>query len=294
MGVGVLESLKVIGRQLDRGVFPKVWDGGIVKPSEPAGSSLTLGAEKPDGKRAERRPETGSGPRAAGGHGQAGGSRPAGAAAPVFGAEPQAHYEEELGALAEAYPGTQLWRQEQGLWVMTRSSLLPGLRRHAMFVTCVSFARKVARSWAFWGDPLAAPGWIGPRHTNFPDGSICAFEPTDGTWSFGDSLVVLLDLYTVWALRHLHLELLGRWPGYQAVAQPYERLLELRPDEYCGCGKSNKLYGDCCREKDLAGDRIGAAVRFFFFSGGRLREPPEPIVRFAREANNPPAISELL
>lgn len=294
MDIRVLESLKEIGRQLDRGVFPRVWDGGIVKPSEPAGNSLTLGAEKADGKRAERRPETGSWPGATGGQGQAGGSRSAGAAAPVFGAEPKAHYEEELGALAEAYPGTQLWRQDHGWWLKTRSSLLPGLRRHAVLVTCVCFARKVARSWAFWGDPLAAPAWIGPRHTNFPDGSICAFEPMDGTWTFGDPLVVLLDLYTVWALRHLHLELLGRWPGYQAVAQPYERILELRPDEYCGCGASDKLYGDCCREKDLAGDRIRAAVRFLFSSGGRLREAPEAVVRFARKAKNPPVIHELL
>jgi hypothetical protein len=294
MQVEALETLKEIGQQLDRDVLPKVWNGGIVKPSEPAAISPTLGQEKEDGKGAERRPAAGPRAGTSGWQGSAGGSRPAGAAAPVVLAELQAHYEKELGALAESYPGTQLWHQEQGLWLLTRSSLLPGLRQHAIFLTCVCYARSVVRSWAFWGDPLAAPAWIGPRHTNFPDGSICAFEPTDGTWIIGDSLVVLLDLYTVWALRHLHLQVLGRWPGYQAVAQPYERILELRPDEYCGCRQADRLYGECCRDKDLARDRIADAISFFFFSGGRLREPPAEIVRFAREASNPPRISELL
>ena len=295
MRAEALEMLKEIGRQLDRDVYPRVWNGGVVTPSEPTGSPSTVGLEKEDVKRAKGRPETGPRPGAAGGQGPAGGSRPAGAAAPVVGAELQARYEEELaGAVVETYPGTQLWRQEQGFWLMTESTLLPGLRQNAIFVTCVCFDRKMARSWAFWGDPLVAPAWIGPRHTNFPDGSVCAFELSDGTWLFGHSLVLLLDLYTVWALRQLHLQVLGRWPGYQAVAQPYERILELRPDEYCGCNWSDRLYGECCRDSDLARDRVADAISFFFFSGGRLREPPESVVSFARDRKNPPRISDLL
>jgi hypothetical protein len=178
--------------------------------------------------------------------------------------------------------------------LLNQSALLSGLRQNAIFLTGACFARGMVRSWGFWGDPLAAPVWIGPRHTNFPDGSICAFEPRDGTWIFGDSLVLLLDLYTVWTLRQLHLQVLGRWPGYQAVAHPYERILELREDEYCGCGRTDRLYGECCRDKDLGRNRIADAVSFFFFSGGRLREPPEAIVQFAREARHPPKISDLL
>lgn len=294
MQIEALETLKEIGRQLDRDVYPRVWNGGIVTPSEPAESPSTLGLEKENGKRAKRRPETGPRPGAAGWQGPAGGSRPAGAPAPVVGAELQAHYEKELGALVETYPGTQLWHQEQSLWLMARSSLLPGLRQNAIFLVCVCFAQNLVRSWGFWGDPLVAPAWIGPRHTNFPDGSICAFEPTDGTWSIGESLILLLDIYSVWALRQLHLQVLGRWPGYQAVAQPYERILELREDEYCGCSQADRLYGECCRDKDLGRDRIADAISFFFFSGGRLREPPEAIVRFAREAKDPPEISDVL
>lgn len=196
--------------------------------------------------------------------------------------------------LQKIYPGVQLWEQEQGVWVLVESGLFPGLRQHAMFLVGVSYLRATVRSWAFWGDPLAAPSWIGPRHTNFPDGSICAFEPTDGTWLFGEPLVALLDLYTVWAVRHLHLRIFGRWPGPQAVHMPYERVLELNADEHCGCGESNRRYGECCRGKDLTRNRIKDAVEFFFWSGGVLRSPPAPVERFVRERQGVEALADWL
>jgi hypothetical protein len=152
----------------------------------------------------------------------------------------------------------------------------------------------LVRTWAFWTGLITTAAWIGPRHTNFPDGSVCAFEPADGTWAFGDSLVDLMDLYTVWVLRHLHLQTVGRWPGYQSVRLPYERILELRPDEFCGCEQSHLLYGGCCRNTDLARDRMADAMNFFFFSQGRLREPPASVLRFVHEGGEPPAVNDVL
>lgn len=111
----------------------------------------------------------------------------------------------------------------------------------------------------------------------------------------GDPIVKLLDLHSVWAVRHLHLQVFGRWPGPQAVHHPYERILELREDEYCGCAVGDKLYGECCRNEDLATNPIANAVSFFFFSGGCLREPPEAVARFVRqEKEEPPRLDELL
>lgn len=180
------------------------------------------------------------------------------------------------------------------MWLLVESGLLHGLREHAVFLIGVSYLRAAVRSWAFWGDPLATPSWIGPRHTNFPDGSICAFDPADRTWTFGEPIVELLDLYTVWAVRHLHLRVLGRWPGPQAVHMPYERILELNTDELCGCGNSKRRYGECCRGKDLARNRIKDAVEFFFWSGGVLRSPPAPVERFVRERQGIDALAEWL
>jgi hypothetical protein len=150
------------------------------------------------------------------------------------------------------------------------------------------------RSWAFWRDPLAHPEWIGPRHTNFPDGSICAFEPKDGTWCFGDPLVQLLDLCTLWALRHLYLQEFGRWPGYQSIHFPGERLLELRGDEHCGCSNSEKLYANCCMPTDMTGNRIGESLSFFWHTGG-LRKPPEAVVSYVRSSTKlPPSLATLV
>ena len=197
--------------------------------------------------------------------------------------------------MLEAYPNTRVWYQKEGLWLLTESSLLPGLWQKAVFLTGIPYVRTLAvRSWGFWvGGLYKGPVWIGPRHTNYPDGSVCAFEPADGTWHAGDSMVELLDLYTLWALRHLHLQDFGRWPGHQAVHYAHERIMELKEDEYCGCGKSNKLYGECCRVKDLAGDWVSEATTFNFEMGG-IRKPPDDIVRFICYQTEPPKIRNLL
>ncbi len=288
------DVLKQIGHQLDADVFPAVKNGGFVVPSEQVVPSSTLGMESDyvDGARGReetRRSAGRQGPQGA----RAGGSRPSDQAPSILGANAPTRYEDELSGLQKVYPGAQLWRQEQGVWLIVPSALLRGLGQHALFLVGVSFIRQAARSWAFWGDHLGAPLWIGPRHTNFPDGSICAFEPSDGTWVYGSSLVQLLDLYTVWALRHLHMQVFGRWPGSQVVHHPYERLLEIRKDERCGCGAANKNYADCCRDGDLARDRIADAVNFVFWSRG-LRRPPEAVLTFMRDRKEPPPISLIL
>jgi len=289
-----LQVLQEIGRQLDKNTFPIVKNGGIVVPSELAVPLSILGVEnRNDSTSRQRRPETRSWKGASGRQGSARRPWPSRQTTPVVCTDLQAKYEDELDAVREAYPSTEVWRQEEGLWLLTESALLPGLRQKAIFLTGISFARKIVRSWGFWGDFLAAPAWIGPRHTNFPDGSVCAFEPADETWVFGDSIVELLDLYTLWALRHLYLQVFGCWPGHQSVPDPYERILELREDEYCGCGVSDKLYGECCRDKDLVRDRIADAVNFAILSGGQ-RTPPEAVVRFAREKKDLSHIGDLL
>lgn len=263
-------------------------------PSGPAVLPSILGVETSNGTSREKRSETGSRKRAPARQRPPRGSRPSRQAAPVVRPDLQARYEDELGAVREAYPDTRVWRQDDGLWLLTRSSLLAGFQQGALFVTAISFANRIVRGWGFWDMRLGNPTWIGPRHTNFPDGSICAFEPRDGTWKMGEPVVELLDLYTLWALRHLHLQVFGRWPGQQSVRHPYERILELREDEHCGCGTSDKRYGECCREKDLARNRIADAVNFQMVYMGGLRHPPSSIVRFVREQIDAPRFSDLL
>lgn len=290
MDTAAKELLQTIGNQLDHQIFPLVKNGGIVAPSESAVPS-TLGEEKCYGhKRNAIRSEKAT----PGGKGSAGGSWSPRQTAPVIGASLQARYEDELDAVHRAYPGTKVWRQDDGLWLLTESALLTGLREAAIFLTGISYSRAIVRGWGFWRGALGNLTWIGPRHTNFPDGSVCAYQPSDGTWAPGDHIVALLDLYTVWALRHLHLEVFNRWPGPQAVFHPYERILESREEEHCGCGQFHKRYGECCQAKDLARNRIADAINFFVLTGGGIREPPSVIVRSVRDQSEPPQISNLL
>jgi len=308
-------ALREIGRQLDSFSFPVVKNGGIVVPGKPAASPWTTGTELENVKSGKTRSETGSRARAPARHKapdgsrSSSGSRPSfgsgapGQAAPLVSAELPKQYVDELAAVERAYPGMQCWRDDKGMWLLVESSLLPGVSPKANFLVAIPFGGPTlqgsfritiptVRAWGFWGSPATGYEWIGPRHTNFPDGSICAFEPKDGTWMLGAPLVDLLDLYTLWAVRHLHLRVFGRWPGYQAVPHPYERVLELREDEHCGCGNSHKLYGHCCRNDDFARNQIVEALRFTLHMAGGLRKPPSTLVKFLLERLRPPSIED--
>lgn len=289
-----LKILKEIGHQLDENIFPSIMNGGIVKPGEAAAPTSTWAEEKKDERQGTRGPETRPWAWSAGRQRPADRGRTPGAAPPTVFADLQAQYECELTAVHEAYPGTRVWHQKEGLWLLTESTLLPGLCQKAAFLTGIPFARThIVRGWGFWvGAPLRYPAWIGPRHTNLPDGSICAFEPRDGTWRLGDPILVLLDLYTLWALRHLHLQVFHRWPGRQVAHYVHERFTELKPTEYCGCG-SDQLYGNCCREKDLKSNRVLEAMRFIGY-GGNLRTPPDAVTKFIQIQEDLPKICDLL
>lgn len=294
------ELLGLIGRQLDRSVFPRVKNGGFVLPSEPLVPFQPMGKEKQNAAERQRRSATEPWPGAQGGQGAPGeswvarGSWPAGDTSPVLDAVGGSAYQAELGAVCEAYPGTRIWEQGEDFWLLVESSLLPNLPKKACFLVAVSVTYQIVRAWAFWDCCAVGTSWVGPRHTNFPDGSICAFEPRDGTWQFGDSLVALLDIYSLWALRHLHLEIYGRWPGPQSVVPPYERMQELRDDEFCGCGQSQKRYAECCKPIDMKRKLLPAVVSFGFFSAWSVRCPPKSVVQLMLLKNQPPIIPDLL
>lgn len=290
----LINILDDIGRQLDRNVFPVVKNGGIVLPSETAVIPLDMGKEKEDGRERQRGSESRSRKRATRGEGEAGGSRPAGCTSSLISTDLRAAYESQLGEVLEAYPSTKVWHQSDGLWLLVESCVLEGLSYKALFLICIPFHHtSMVRAWAYWGIPLSEPTWIGPRHTNYPDGSICAFEPKDGTWAAGNSIVKLLDIYTLWALRHLHLNEFGKWPGYQSVHHPYERLTEIKKNEYCGCDSSNKKYVDCCYERDKERNMVADAVGFIIATGG-IRKPPRVISDFINNKISPPEISEIM
>lgn len=273
--LGWIEALALLGAHLNNGLDLRVLNGGVVVPSAPAVFPSHLGVEKDDGFReATRGSPTGPRPRAPRWQGAPGGSWTPRPGSPIVSVSVQKQYEAELGALGQSYPGAQFWHVDDGVWIRLKSQLLDGLPRHAFFLISVSYTTATVRSWAFWSHELAKPFWIGPRHTNFYDGSICAFEITDKTWCFGQPIVSLLDLYTVWALRHLHLEMFGTWPGAQVSHYGIERIVEQRDDEWCGCGAGKLRYKNCCKGTDILHTEVADAVQFALFP----RTPPRSIL----------------
>lgn len=282
--------LREIGLQLDQNIFPLVENGGIVTPSETASPPLILGKENGYAKPTrQNRPKTRPWTRATRWQGQTRELGTTCTAPPVICSSLQQKYTAELDAVNNAYPGTQFWQQEEGIWLLSHSALLPDIQHNAVFLCAIPFVPTIrVRCWGFWNGHT----WIGPRHTNMPDGSICAFEPSDGTWVPGDSIIKLLDIYSLWAVRHLHLQAFNRWPGAQVAHFAFERLTELKEDELCGCGSLNKQYGECCRPIDLKRNQVADAIEFISL-GGTERQPPEAVKYFMKEQDNPPSILEL-
>lgn len=265
--------LAKLGTELNGGVYPVVHNSGAVAPALSTVEVNFLGKENNSVER-KRRPTTEPRQWSTGRQGPPCGLRPTGSATPFVGTSLQTKYQNELGHVCSAYPQANIRSQEKGMWLNVSSLVLEGLPQKATFLVAVPFSPdRAVRGWAFWTTSISA-SWIGPRHTNFPDGSICAFYPQDKTWKPGDSLVVLLDIYTIWALRHLHLDTFGRWPGYQSVPSPYERLTELRDDEFCGCDNSNLKYAECCKPRDIKLDFLHERSKFLKMYCGGVRSPP--------------------
>lgn len=281
------DILKTVGHQLDMDIYPFVKNGGFVTPNETTVYPSTLGEVNSNERQRTRRSK--SKPR----QGTTGGQGPSSQTSPLICTDIQAQYESELDAVYDAYPKTQVWHQPKGLLLRTESALFTANKQPALFLVAIPYAEKlVVKGWGFWAASIGIE-WIGPRHTNFPDGSICAFESRDGTWMKGDPIIQLLDLYSVWAFRHRYMKTYGRWPGRQAVQFPYERIMELRADEYCGCKYSYRLYGECCQENDLMRNRITDAINFTRMCSGSFREPPTIVSEFLLGQISPPDLTFL-
>jgi hypothetical protein len=90
------------------------------------------------------------------------------------------------------------------------------------------------------------------------------------------------------------LNVLGYWPGHQAVPLAFERLTEFLDDEYCGCDRQEDRYADCCKAKDQT-SAIGSFVRLYCELGGTVtRIPSRSIFEFAHRPGSPPDIEKLL
>ena len=300
-------ALQEVGAALDDGRLLRVQNQGIVAVDR-------LSTARP--KRLEN-PYEGKGPSgsatrsrqgSAGRQGTAGRprsacrSRSAGATPRISSARLGEAYQDQLATVENAYPTLRKFPDDDGMWLLARSAILSGLSREATFLVGVPFERGVQpKSWGYWSRS-GHHSWIGPRHTNFGDGSICAFSPADGAWSEGGSLTSLLDLYSAWALRQLHLEVNGRWPGRQYAltgsdprVQAFYRLREFKDSEFCGCGSETARYAECCKPNDMR-DRFEELATTFIRlvpGGFSSRRPPDQVTDFIMGRSGVPRLSDV-
>lgn len=286
MNPATLEVLGRIGNDLDCYRYPTCLEGGLLVPSEEYRPIQTLGKEITHGDSRQSRSSTRPRQRTAGWKRPTGRSRPPDPAAQFRVAGLERQFTSQLAALREAYPSVKVWRQELGAWLLVDSVVLPGLDRRARFAAAIPFTTDRVRGWGFWEGLLQPATWIGPRHTNFPEGSICSFDPSVARPPGAHDVVGLLDIYTLWAFRHLHMETLGRWPGRHIGAFVSERLFEFRPDEFCGCGSEGLRYHECCKELDERGSRVAEAVDYVLTF--RQRRVPLRVLEFMGGRDPPP------
>ena len=285
MDVQARQLLERIGKDLDLERYPGIRNGGFVVPSSEPPPRESLGKEKCNGNPRTTRPAAGPRQRTTGWQRPTRRPGQADAATPVRIGGLAERYAAQVSAVSEAYPDARSWVQQNGAWLSFTSAVLPGLTRSARFIVAVPFTTDRVRAWGFWEGAIEPLRWIGPRHTNFPEGSVCAFAAGDPDSPNADNLVNLLDIYTLWAFRHLHLEVVDRWPGRHTGAFASERLFEFRDTEFCGCGSEGLRYRECCQRGDRVGDRVREAVDFaLIFSE---RSPPAEVRAFAKGGPDP-------
>ena len=282
--------LKRLGEQLDENQALEVFDGGIVRPNNSPVVNVNRAKEKDDETSKKRRAQARQRKRRKRLSRSKRGSRQARKTSPTISAKLRSQYRAQVDAVKTAYPGTVVWEEENGMWLFVKSQILQGLERKATFLVLLPFLRNVpAKGWGFW-TTHSTDIWIGPRHTNFDDGSICAFDSNEWYWGDNDEIILLLDLYTLWALRHLHLEFFDRWPGYQSAPHVYERITEFRPGEYCGCSKFDRRYSECCENSDKSKNLEAEKKDFEKYNLSLKRYPPDAIVEYIKYRNKRPKI----
>lgn len=273
-----LTLLQRIGTDLGEDVYPVVHDGGIVEPalsrrqiSEP-GKETFYGEERTRGSAAGKRERT------TGGSWPSGRSSPTGSGSTCTASSFLSKLNDEVLAdllgVAGAYRQVRLRATPDLVWLLNCVTPIRGLDDSAILITAYPLDPSYeVTSWAWWGPGIM---WIGPRHTNFVGGSVCAFQPKDGTWYRGQPLIKLIDLQVLWVVRHLYLREFDYWPGRQELHAAYERLRDHRPREMCGCD-SGQQYEECCRERD---ERMDPIDRILKAPNESERKPPSILTEF--------------
>lgn len=85
--------------------------------------------------------------------------------------------ERQFEVLRDAYPSAKLWSDRAGTWLAVRTFPIGEGGPQVLIIVAIPIGTDRVKGWGYWYKPGRAT-WIGPRHTNFPDGSNCASRPS--------------------------------------------------------------------------------------------------------------------
>lgn len=269
-----VNHLAALGQAIDRGDQPLVYDGGFVGLARPTESEVIEHAPLPSTR---NRSETGSrqGWRASARQ------RPNRKAKPFRSDAIEAAHGTGFRLLVQHYEALG-FEDKNGLWVAAKSKPLGLGGPQAFFLIALPNIFSIyPRAWAFSA--------IGNRtvpfplkHTNFPDGSICAFTKESGAWQPGEGILELVDHYSLWALKSLHRATFGWWPGPQVGVGALYRRNEFAPQEWCGCG-SGRRYVECHQAQDnlVVSEHAEREFRYLYRSNYTDRDFPQSLIMAA-------------
>ncbi|MBY8828833.1 hypothetical protein [Hephaestia mangrovi] len=260
----LVERLEELGRALDIEQSVSAYGGGRIRITDADRNEVVknVTSEATQGSSAGSRQGQRSWSRSGGSwsRGAWARRRPAGEPGAFSSEQARSLYAAETRSLAQEYD-INCAETQLGIWVAAKSRPLGSRGPSVHFLIALPFNQEIMpRSWCFAGIGNGSKP-LGLRHTNFPDASICAFVKEDRTWDYSDGLVALVDIYSVWALRQLHNEVFGWWPGPQLGLGALYRKTEFQPNEFCGCS-SGKRYRDCHLASDLLVDEQAAQAEF--------------------------------
>lgn len=250
----LLNRLAALGQALDKQQQLRVFDGGLVGFDCETESEVIANVAQGEAQRSQARSRAGQ--RA---------TPPSWRRTPGsghhFGSEAHERaFGTELRILAQHYEALA-FEDQHGLWAVVSSNPLgSGGPQIYFLIGAIDDRRVLPRGWAFerLGHHARA---MELKHTNFPDASVCAFVPEDRAWSPSDGLVAYADHLTIWAVKQLHRQIIGWWPGPQFGLGSLYRKLEFQPQEWCGC-LSGKRYSDCHQASDLVANDTPARAEF--------------------------------
>jgi hypothetical protein len=200
---------------------------------------------------------------------------------------------EQVDALRRKYPSAKITSDPVGTWLAVRTAPIGATGPQALLLIAVPSSSARVEAWAFW-TKKSETIWIGPRHTNLPNGSICAFPLKSDCLDCEWPLRLYVDLLSEWCARHLYLAIYEKWPGPQEGLWVGYRLRETRPGECCPRCANLNLYEACCKSQDQRKllDTCHPPEPEPDFSG---RTPPNRVLELARRAGrNPPRMLSIL